>query len=470
VGNRVGIVASRSVQAYAGILATCWVGATYVPINVTLPLDPLSRILKTIEPDALVVDERGAAALSGLDLDLPKVLPPAQGAPGASGEGTAATARRSLAFEPLSPTDGPQDVPPDTTAYIEFTSGTTGIPKGVMVSVGAVTHFLRVMQERYKLNADDRVAATVDITFDLSFFNIFMAWKAGASLHVVPATQLLGPAKFIRERRITVWLLVPSTATIMHRVNMLKAGGFPSLRYSLFCGEPLPLNPAVAWQKAAVNGIVENFYGPTEATVFCSVEPLGEHPNVTPGRSIIAIGRPLPGTEMAILDSELNFLPPNHPGQITLSGPQLAQGYFRDPTLTEERFPVIGGRRWYPTGDLGYQDSSGIFHFLGRIDNQVKVLGNRVELEEVETHLRDVCKSDMVAALAWPVEHGSAQGLVAFVSGTERSPSQVKQAMEKRVLSYMVPKVVHVLPTLPLNANGKVDRKALLRLLMDDHA
>jgi amino acid adenylation domain-containing protein len=469
-GNRVGIVASRSVQAFAGILATCWVGATYVPINVALPPDALLRVFKTIKPDALIADGRGAAALSGLDFDRSKLLAPAQDALGASRKGTGTAPSPSLVPEPLSAIDGPPCVPPEATAYVEFTSGTTGIPKGVMISVGAVTHFLQVMQKRYNLNADDRVAATSDITFDISTFNVFMAWKAGASLHVVPASQLIAPAKFIRERQITVWFSVPSTATVMHRMHMLEPGAFPSLRYTLFCGEPLPLGPAVAWQKAAANGIVENFYGPTEATVFCTVEPLGEHPNVTPGRGIVAIGRPLPGMEVAILDSELNLLPPNQPGQIALSGPQLAQGYFGDPILTQRQFPVIGGRRWYLTGDLGCQDSSGIFHFLGRIDNQVKVLGNRVELEEVETHLRDICKSEMVAALAWPIEDGSAQGLVAFVSATEHSPSQVKQAMEKRVVSYMVPKVVHVLRALPLNSNGKVDRKALLRLLMENLA
>jgi amino acid adenylation domain-containing protein len=464
-GSRVGIVASRSVQAFAGILATCWVGATYVPINVALPADALFRIFKTIKPDALIVDGRGAAALAGLDLELgpDKVLAPGKDALSVSAGG-------SDALHPLDPTHGPQPVPPDTTAYIEFTSGTTGIPKGVMISVGAVTHFLRVMQERYNLKGEDRIAATSDITFDISFFNMFMAWKAGASLHVVPATQLMAPAKFIQHKQITVWFSVPSIATFMRRMNLLTPAAFPRLRYSLFAGEPLPLSSAVAWQEAAPRSTVENLYGPTEATVVCTVEPLGEHPNVTPGRGIVALGRPLPGTEVAILDPELSFLPPNQVGQIALSGPQLAQGYFGDPILTKRQFPVIGGRRWYLTGDLGCQDSAGIFHFLGRIDNQVKVLGNRVELEEVETHLRDICKSDMVAALAWPIEDGSAQGLVAFVSATERSPSQVRQAMEKRVASYMVPKIVHVLRALPLNSNGKVDRKALLRLLMEDHA
>jgi acyl-coenzyme A synthetase/AMP-(fatty) acid ligase len=253
-------------------------------------------------------------------------------------------------------------------------------------------------------------------------------------------------------------------------MKLLTPGAFPSLRYSLFAGEPLPLNSAVAWQEAAPGSTVENLYGPTEATVVCIGERIGEHPNVTPDRGIIALGQPLPGTAVTVLDSELNPLPPNKPGQIALAGLQVSQGYFEQPELTRQQFRIIAGTRWYLTGDLGYQDSSGAFHHLGRIDNQVKVLGNRVELEEVEMHLREVCQSDMVGALAWPMAHGTAQGLVAFVSGTERSSSQVKQAMEKRVVGYMVPKVVHVLPTLPLNANGKVDRQALLRLLTDHQA
>jgi non-ribosomal peptide synthetase component F len=125
-----------------------------------------------------------------------------------------------------------------------------------MIAVGSVTHFLRMMQERYHLNAEDRIAATSDITFDISFFNMFMAWKAGASLHVVPATQLMAPAKFIQEKQITVWFSVPSIAAFMRRMKLLTPGAFPSLRYSLFAGEPLPLNSALAWQEAAAGSTV----------------------------------------------------------------------------------------------------------------------------------------------------------------------------------------------------------------------
>jgi non-ribosomal peptide synthetase component F len=295
---------------------------------------------------------------------------------------------------------------------------------------------------------------------------MFLAWKTGASLHVVPRTQIVAPAKFIRDKEISIWFSVPSIAAFMGRMQMLTPGAFPHLRYSMFAGEPLSLDSAVRWQAAAPNSAVENLYGPTEATVVCTVERIGEHPRVTPGRDVIPMGRPLPGTEVAVLGPDFGFLPAGEPGQIALSGPQLAQGYYGQPELTDERFPIIRGARWYLTGDLGYQDSLGVFHHLGRIDNQVKVLGNRVELEEVESHLRQVCRPEMVAVVPWPIDHGSAQGLVAFISGTACAPSDVKEAMRSRVANYMVPGVIRVLQALPLNANGKIDRRELERMLV----
>jgi len=339
-----------------------------------------------------------------------------------------------------------------------------------MIPAAAFSHFLSVMQDRYQLGPEDRVAATSDITFDIAFANMFMAWKVGASLHVVPVIQLLAPSKFIREEQVTVWFSVPSIAAYMRHMNLLTPGAFPSLRYSLFAGEALPLGSALEWQEAAPHSAVENLYGTTEATVVCTVEHVGRQPKITRDRGVVAIGRPLPGTDVAIVDSALNFLPPNREGQVAISGAQLSQGYDGLPEITKEHFPVIDGNRWYLTGDLGYEDSSGTFHHLGRIDNQVKILGHRLELEEIENHLRDICRTDMVAAVAWPIVHGSAQGVVAFLSGTTCLPSQVKEEMKNRVVGYGVPQVVRVLDALPLNSSGKIDRKALLELLMNDRA
>ena len=157
---------------------------------------------------------------------------------------------------------------------------------------------------------------------------------------------------------------------------------------------------AEAWLDVAPNSTLDNLYGPTEATVVCLRQEVARPPRVTPERDFVAIGKPFPQMRMAILDADLRPAPPGDGGEIALSGPQLARGYLNQNELTAARFPVIDGVRWYLTGDLGYLDGDGVAHMLGRIDNQVKVLGNRVELEEVELHLRR--GADTASAAASP--------------------------------------------------------------------
>jgi acyl-CoA synthetase (AMP-forming)/AMP-acid ligase II len=165
------------------------------------------------------------------------------------------------------------------------------------------------------------------------------------------------------------------------------------------------------------------------------------------------------------VDANLNFLPQGEEGELVVSGRQVARGYYQDPQLTAARFPTLEGRRWYRTGDLAYQDSSGTFHHLGRIDNQVKILGYRVELEEVEAHLREILGTDLVAAVAWPLVDGRATGIVAFHCAPDVTLAAVREGMKKRVPPYMAPQQVRYLDALPLGSTGKIDRKALARLL-----
>ena len=294
--------------------------------------------------------------------------------------------------------------------YIIFTSGSTGVPKGVVRSRRAqcITTF-RVMRERERLQPDDRVAESTELSFDLSVSNMFLTWDAGASLHVVPPNQAMVPGKFIRDNSITFWFSVPSIIALMKRVKALKPGALPSLRYSLFAGEALPRTSAIAWHEAAPNSLIDCLYGPTETTIVCTGIRCHDDAVVTPERDTISIGYPFPGTEAAVVDSNLNFLPQGERGELALAGPQFGTGYFRAPNLTASRFPVIDGKRWYLSGDLAYLDSAGRFHILGRTDNQVKVLGNRIELEDVEAHLRAVSGTELVAAVAWPVAHGTAE-------------------------------------------------------------
>jgi D-alanine--poly(phosphoribitol) ligase subunit 1 len=467
---RVGILASRTPETYLGILGTCWAGGTYIPLSPKYPEERLLQHFERIALDALIVDSNGMALLTDrvLSRGPRNILTP--GSPASSErqleDGTKAVLSGRDALPAFDSSDNPVEVSPDHTAYIIFTSGTTGIPKGVMIPASAVNHFVEAMQSQYSIQPTDRMAGLTEITFDISVFDLFVTWKYGAALLVVPATQMMAPSSFIQRYRPSIVFTVPSIAAAMQRMKLLAPNSMTSLRYSFFAGEPLPVASASMWKAAAPNSIVDNLFGPTEATVVCIGQRFYGPENATPTRGVVPIGTPFPGMEAAIVDGSREFVADNQNGELLLSGPQLSSGYFGDAELSSKCFPTLAGRRWYRTGDLAYRDTSGIFHHLGRIDNQVKVLGLRVELEEIEAHLREIYETDSVAAIAWPVEHGSASGIVAFVSGrTGADDPALKTLIKKRLPSYMVPSTVHHLESIPLNANGKVNRKELAELL-----
>ncbi len=467
VSGRVGILASRTVEAYAGVLGTLLSGAAYVPINPHTPEDRLVGILQMTKLDALITDQAGLDLLSDRVLECAprRILFGPNAQPRANAMAFQGTKFQSIAELSDEGPDQPVTVAGDALAYIIFTSGTTGTPKGVMIENESVAQFIEIMHQRFDLCAGDRVAEASELTFDASVFDMFMAWSSGAGLYVVPKEQLMAPAKFIRDHELTLWFSVPSTASFMARMKMLKPGAFPSLRISIFAGESLAVATAQAWQSAAPHSIVENFYGPTELTVDCIAQRLEDPPHVTRNRGTLAIGTPFPGVRAGIVDVNLNFLPRGEEGELVVSTRQAARGYFQDPELTADRFPTLEGSRWYRTGDLAYEDFSGTFHHLGRIDNQVKILGNRVELEEVEAHLREILGTDSVAAVAWPLTDHRATGIVAFHCAPGVTRDEVREEMKKRVPHYMIPHRVYILDALPLGSTGKIDRKALTRML-----
>jgi len=452
---RVGVLASRTLEAYAGVLGTLWAGGAYVPINPKIPDERFIHLLRVTSLDAIVADAAGMERLQGRIAELapPLVLRGAD----------------FLDWD-FNPEAAPAVVGEEDLAYIIFTSGTTGVPKGVMIETGSALRMIEVVQRRFEFCPDDRVSQAFELTFDGSVFDMFMPWSAGAALYVVPAEQLMAPGKFIRDNELTIWMSVPSIAVFMQRARMLKPGVFPRLRYALSAGDALPLTVARAWQAAAPNTFVENLYGPTEATVICTGQRLTDPPNATANRGVLAIGHPFEGVEMDVVDSTLNPLACSEPGELVISGRQLARGYLNDPEMTAARFPVLRGKRWYRTGDLVYRDESGAFHHLGRIDNQVKVLGNRVELEEVEAHLRAITGTDSVVAIAWPLVNGCASGIVAFLCGSRVDAQAAREAMRQRVPGYMVPQQVLEIDQMPLGTSGKFDRKALLRQLEHEFA
>ncbi len=469
---RVGILANRSLETYAGILGTAWAGGTYVPLNPKQPAARMSLVIHRAGLDALIVDARGAGQLKDLGDALPPRILIGEGVGDTGLPLRGATPWNDLGSLPAP--SAPKPLDPDHPAYIIFTSGTTGVPKGVIVTVSNVAHFLAVIRSLYHYTPRDRFSQFIETTFDVAVQEIFSCFDAGGSLHVIPEGKLMGPGGFIRQRELTVFQAVPSVILTMQRMKQLAPNSMPSLKVSFFGGEGMPIAAMQAWQAAAPNGIVENFYGPTEATVACTYQRLTDPPVLTPGRDIVAIGKPFPGTECAIVDADMNFLAPNQIGELALHGPQIAAGYLGDEELTARRFPTLdhprlGRSRWYLSGDSALYDDAGVYHCLGRIDNQVKVMGHRVELEEIEAHLRAVCSTECVAAVAWPVVNGNPAGVVAFVSGGRLPASSVRDELRQRVPVYMIPAKVISLETMPLSTNGKVDRHAL-RAMLDREA
>ena len=248
--RRVGLLAARSEQAYAGILAAGYAGAAVVPLNPSFPADRTKRMISVAGLDALLVDSHGL-----------HVLPELAGELGSA----------PVVFEPTAvPLERPYTPRPQDTAYILFTSGSTGRPKGVPVLHRNVDAYLRAVHDRYRFTPADVFSQTFDLTFDLAMFDMFTAWGSGGTLVCMPPHAFVSVPDFVAQHGITVWFSSPSVISLLRRLNRLAPGMMPSLRYSLFCGEPLLGQDAADWQSAAGGSRVENLYGPTELTISCS--------------------------------------------------------------------------------------------------------------------------------------------------------------------------------------------------------
>ncbi|MGF6240329.1 D-alanine--poly(phosphoribitol) ligase subunit 1 [Paraburkholderia sp. GAS38] len=467
---RVGILASRSIEACLAVLGTCWAGATYVPIGPGLPEERLLKILAACRLSAVIADQQGAKRLSKNVLG---ACPPLVIVPDAHASHFPEDTRKRLtdfASLPHVAVSEPTHVDANDTAYIIFTSGTTGVPKGVMISAGAIRHFIGAMSDLLGLRSSDRTVETCELGFDVSVHNMFSSWEAGASLHILPATQVMNAVRFARESGLTVWNSVPSLVGMLRQTKALKPDVLPDLRISHFGGEQLTDAAVAAWRAAAPNSLIYNLYGPTETTIYCLGRGVELPTPLTPGRDAVPIGTAFVGSEAAIFDEHGAAIIDNRPGELAIAGPQLADGYLDAPELTAQRFPTRLGKRWYLTGDLSLRDESGQFHYLGRIDNQVKVLGHRVELEEIEAHLRVVADVDLVGAVPWPMVEGSARGIVAFVGGEAVDAERICRELRTRLPAYMIPGKVFALANMPLNHSGKVDRRSLRDLLERESA
>ena len=466
------IFAYRSLTAYSGVLGILASGKGYVPLNPKFPVERSRTMLVLSGCRALVVGKEALPQLpqllQGLQTSLTIILPDVQDLGGLA---SLHSKHRFVAAAelPVQSASVQLSVSPESVAYLLFTSGSTGQPKGVPISHSNVSAYVRYTCDRYEVNENDRFSQEFDQTFDLSVHDMFVCWERGACLYCVPERAVMAPAKFIRNNALTMWFSVPSVVGGLSKLRLLQPGSLPSLRFSLFCGEPLPATYAEAWQEAASNSILENLYGPTETTIAISnyrwdvTLSLQECVN-----GIVPIGKIFEGQTARIVDQNRQALPPGEIGELCLSGSQVTNGYWNNLEKTEEQFirmPGEGNSSWYRTGDLARQQNGSLL-YLGRIDHQVKIRGHRVELQEIEEVMRKVCGTSQVVCVPWPVHNGSGEAVVAFVSGLESLDHGRVLAYCSGVLpEYMVPKRIYLLPEMPLNVNGKIHRQKLVQLL-----
>jgi amino acid adenylation domain-containing protein len=465
----VAVHGERSLWVYAGILGALLAGRGYVPLSPSFPAARTLAMLSRSGAGVVIVagPEAGAAGpvLEAAEGPLLVLAPEADATPAwASSTGHRTLCAPDLAADPSPP---PPRAGAESIAYLLFTSGTTGTPKGIGIRQSNVTAYLDAAQERYAIGPEDRCSQNFALTFDLSVHDMFLTWSAGACLCVPPAKSVMAPAAFVKEQELTTWFSTPSTAALMMRLRMLRAGAFPSLRWSLFCGEALPVTVAEAWRAAAPDAVLENLYGPTEATIACTAFRYEGGAAAGFVNGVVPIGRPFGGTTVAVVGPDLAPVGDGQAGELLLGGDQLAPGYWRDAERTAAAFvetPALEpAGPWYRTGDLVGRDPEWGLLYRGRLDDQIKIRGHRVELQEVESALRSASGAGSVVALGWPPTPAGADGIIAFLVGATADDAAILESCRRRLPDYMVPGELYRLDSMPLNPSGKADRRRLLR-------
>lgn len=450
----VGLLASRSLATYAGYLAALRCEAVVVPLNPRFPAARNASICRLSGVDVMVVDEQGVAQADQVAAGGPIVAVPLRTGWDSELDGAA--------------WDGPVPADPDAVAYTLFTSGSTGEPKGVPIRHRNVGAYLAHCVDRYGTGPGSRLSQAFELTFDPSVFDLFVSWCSGATLVVPQADEVLNPARFVATAGITHWYSVPSVVSIAKRLRTLRPGCMPELRVSLFAGEQLSLEQAAAWTKAAPGSSIENIYGPTELTVTCIGYRLPDNENRWPvtSNATVPMGRAYPHLEAIVLD-EQGFA--TNDGELCVRGPQRFDGYL-DPAHNAERFLRYDGLRatahdgpptpecWYRTGDR-VRDEGGELVHLGRLDDQIKISGYRVELGEIESALRAHPGLADVVVLACPARDNTIE-LWAVYTGDVLAADALTPLVAD-LPEYMRPQGYQHRDTLPRNLNGKTDRKRL---------
>ncbi|MGQ0669853.1 MAG: amino acid adenylation domain-containing protein [Actinomycetota bacterium] len=464
-GDRVGIYLPKRVEIVVAVYASLKAGAAYVPLDPKAPVRRVGLIASDCEVSALITTPgRAAELLETMEGAVPGLVVLIDDGTEAGDLPCPSVAYSEVASRPAKPPEVP--VIETDLAYILYTSGSTGVPKGVMLTHRNALTFVEWCASKIGVGPDDRLSNHAPLHFDLSVFDLYLAALGGATLVLVPEEDAYfgsALARLISEERITVWYSVPTALGLLTRV-VEESGAFPDLRAVVFAGEVFPTKDLRTLRRLVPDATLWNLYGPTETNV-CTYYRVEELPD---DDRAIPIGRACENTDVFALKGDGTLASIGEEGELYVRGSTVMRGYWGQAGKTAEVLvtnPIAPDlpEPVYRTGDIVRLRPDGDYDFLGRRDHQIKSRGYRIELGEIEVALN--AHPSLVESIAVAVPHDEwGTAIVACVvpkGGAEVSANEVKRYVADRLPRYMVPASVEIMSELPRTSNGKIDRRRL---------
>lgn len=434
--QNVGIYTDNNIDMYVGVLAIWFSGNAYVPINHKFPVDRLQKIVQESNVTLILESQVAESVHAGL------------------------ASVQWINYSESSEKLGDDAYVPFEAAYTLFTSGSTGVPKGIPISHENLDALMEDMWLRYPLSQRNKVLQAFELSFDVSIACILLAWTQGAHLVVADLNGITAIQAFksVYDHQVDFVVLPPSALFYIKKLKLL-AMPMPWVKQTLFTGEALSWNVVQDWKTSAFYSEIDNAYGPTEGTVWSLIDTLDDSIEQQLVNGLCPIGQSLKTIQIQIVNDKGDQVAKGERGELWIGGPQIFHGYVNLQEKTNEVLFEEKGIRWYKTGDIVFQNEFDKIMYVNRKDNQVQINGYRVELGEVEHHLRNCLSSDAAVVLAHSNENVTE--LFAFIESEDKSEEQILDALRKNLPAYMVPRSVFILPSLPVNASGKIDKTNL---------